>query len=305
MSKIKTALNLLKQDPKKTFPALGRNGVFNWMPDKLYLQIMYYCETEEKLNLDKPVTFNEKLQWLKLYDRKPEYVTYVDKYAVREYIKQTIGEEYLIPLIGVYDRVEEIPWDELPDRFVLKCTHGSGCNIICTDKSKLNIGEAKTKLNKWMKYNYYWPTREWPYKNVKPRIICEEFIGNLGLPDDHKIMCFNGVPRIIQIHRKTLDGRHSIDFYGTDGKLLPITKEGFGTFEMPELDVRTLHNILEFASILSASKPYLRTDFYLVQKRIYFGELTFFDSSGLINFKPEESNAYLGSLMDLQDMENI
>ena len=141
------------------------------LPDKLFLKKKFRYHTGKKLNLKNPKTFNEKLQWLKLHDRRPEYVTYVDKYAVKDYIKDTIGEEYLIPLIGVYNSVDDINWSQLPNQFVLKCTHGSSSNIICTDKRKLNIKDAKSKLKKWMNKNWFWYGREWPYKNVKPRII--------------------------------------------------------------------------------------------------------------------------------------
>lgn len=298
MSKIKTALNLLKQDPKKTFPALGRNGVFNWMPDKLYLQIMYYCETGKKLNLDNPVTFNEKLQWLKLYDRKPEYIIYADKFAIRDYIKQTIGEEYLIPLIDVYDRVEEIPWDELPDRFVLKCTHGSGCNIICTDKSKLNIEEAKTKLNKWMKYNYYYSGREWVYKKVPPRIICEEFISDTNeTPDDIKVLCFNGKAKLIEVHMNRFGNNHTQDFYDitwsktdiSQGNISNLTKEKPLYFE----------EMISLSELLAKNKYHVRIDWYEVNGKLYFGEITFFDGSGLYPFDNEKDNLMLGSWIDL------
>ena len=146
------------------------------IPDIPFLKLQYRYHLGQKLNLKNPKTFNEKIQWLKLYDKKPEYTTYVDKYAVREHIKEIIGEEYLIPLIGVYDSVDDIDWDRLPNKFVLKCTHGSSCNIICEDKSELDIETANRKLTKWMNRNWYWYGREWPYKNMKPRILCEEYL---------------------------------------------------------------------------------------------------------------------------------
>src|SRR5690554_2911549 len=186
MSKINALFNLVKK-PRKIIKVLGDKGLLNWIPDKHYLKLVYWGETGKKLNIKDPKTFNEKLQWLKLHDRKPEYSIYVDKYAVRSYIAKTIGKKYLIPLIVVYDSVEEIDWASLPDKFVLKCTHGSGSNIICPDKNKLDMEEAKKKLQKWMNKNWYWFGREWPYKKVKPRIICEELIKkkNGGLPYDY------------------------------------------------------------------------------------------------------------------------
>ena len=171
------------------------------IPDKIYLNLQYRHHLGKKLNLGKPETFNEKLQWLKLYDRKPEYTTYVDKYAVREYIKDTIGEEYLVPLIGAYESVEEIDWANLHDRFVLKCTHGSQCNIICSQKSALDIEDSKRKLKNWMKKNWYWYGREWPYKNVKPRIICEDYLVQDDGDElrDYRFFCFNGEPKFITV----------------------------------------------------------------------------------------------------------
>src|SRR5690606_20869532 len=151
-------------------------------------------ETGKFLNLRNPKTYNEKLQWLKLYDRNIDYLKYVDKYEVRSYIKEKIGEEYLIPLIDVYDSVEEIDWDSLPDKFVLKCTHGSNCNIICKDKKELDIEDSKNKLEKWMKKSWYWFGREWVYKDLKPRIICEKYmVDESGVElKDYKFFCFNG-----------------------------------------------------------------------------------------------------------------
>jgi hypothetical protein len=298
VSRIKTAVNLLKRDPKKIFPALGRNGVFNWMPDKLYLKIIYYYETGQYLNLDNPVTFNEKLQWIKLYDRKPEYNTYVDKYNVRDYIKQTLGEEYLIPLIGVYDTVDEIPWDELPNKFVLKCTHGSGSNIICKDKCKLDIEESKRKLKRWMKKNWFWFGREWPYKNVKPRIICEEFISDTNnTPDDIKVLCFNGKAKLIEVHMNRFGNNHTQDFYDITWRKTGISQGNISnsTKEKPLY----FEEMINLSELLAKDKYHVRIDWYEVNGKLYFGEITFFDGSGLYPFDNENDNLMLGSWIDL------
>src|SRR5690554_3625830 len=153
--------------------SLGSRKFLNFLNDKTYLKLAYYGKMNKKLNLKNPKLFTEKLQWLKLNDRNPLYTELVDKYAVRTYIKEQLGKEYLIPLIAVYDKVNEIEWDKLPNQFVIKCTHGSGSNIICRDKNRLSIKESNKKLKKWMRKNWYWFGREWPYKNVKPRIIIE------------------------------------------------------------------------------------------------------------------------------------
>lgn len=298
MSKIKSFIKIIKKNPKNLIRALADNNLFNWLPDRLLIKFVYWGETGKKLNLEDPKTFNEKLQWLKLFNRKSEYSVYVDKHAVRSYIKESIGEEYLIPAIGIYDSVEEIKWDEIPDQFVLKCTHGSHCNIICTDKSKLNISAVNKSLNKWMRKSWYWFGREWPYKNVKPRIICEKYIGDLaGVPNDYKIMCFNGEPKIIQIHKKAKNFKPTIDFFNIKGDILPFRKKGFENSGVLKIDIEKLKEMIELARKLSFGSIYLRTDFYLINEKIYFGELTFYDSSGFIDFEPEESNLFLGEMI--------
>ena len=277
---------------------LGKYGCFNWLSDRHYLKLVYWAETGNRLNLDAPVTYNEKLQWLKLYDRKPEYSKYVDKYAVRSYVSETIGEQYLIPLFGVYNRSEEIDFASLPNRFVLKCTHGSHCNIICTDKKDFNFDNAASKLTKWLKQSWYWFGREWPYQKVRGKIVCEQYLGDIAsVPYDYKIMCFNGEPNIIQIHKKDINGTHTIDFYDMDGGLLPFRKIGFKNSNVFNIDVESLEEMLELARKLSKGTLYLRTDFYLVNEKIYFGELTFFDSCGFIDFEPKESNIFLGKMI--------
>ena len=295
MSKIRTLSKILKNDPKKIIKILGGKGFFNWMPDKLYLKIVYWGETGKKLNLEDPKTYNEKLQWIKLYDRKQEYSTYVDKYEVRKYIAKTIGEEYLIPIIGVY---------ELPNQFVLKCTHGSGSNIICHDKNKLDINNAKKKLNKWMKKNWYWFGREWPYKNVKPRIICEKYISEgTEIPDDYKIMCFNGEPKCIQLHKGRFTN-HLQDFYTTDWKLMKLNQGLPSTNGLQERPSK-LDEMLDLSRTLSKGFKHIRVDFYYVNKKLYFGELTFFDGSGFYPFEPEEYDYLLGGWINLKENEII
>ncbi len=210
------------KNPLGVIYALGKLGWFKWVPDRIYLKLIYRGETGKTLKLNNPKTFNEKLQWLKLYNRKPEYSIYVDKYEVRQHIAKTIGEEYLIPLIGVYESVNEIPWDKLPNQFALKCTHGSKSNIICKDKTKLNIAETKEKLNKWMKKNWYWFGREWPYKNVKPRIICERLLitEDNTLPNDYKFHCFNGEPDNVMVCIERESGKPKFYFFDKEWNLL-------------------------------------------------------------------------------------
>ena len=172
----KESMLAILKNPYKIFQSLGYHNLLNWIPDDKYLKLIWKGEFGTKLNLDNPQTFNEKLQWLKLYNRRPEYTQMVDKYRVRDYIKEKIGEEYLIPLLGVWNKAEDIDFDALPDQFVLKCNHDSGSIIICKDKSVFDKNMAIQQLNKHLRIGTYWPLREWPYKNVKPCIIAEKYM---------------------------------------------------------------------------------------------------------------------------------
>ena len=189
----------LIRSPRRILLGLTSRGFLNFLPDETILKIKFKDRIGKELNLKKPKTFNEKLQWLKLYDRNPAYTKLVDKYEVRKHIAKTIGQEYLIPLLGVWDTFEDINFSKLPNQFVLKCTHDSGGLIICTDKNRLDIDAARKKINKCLKRNYYYPGREWPYKNVKPRIICEKYMVDESGTElkDYKFMCFNGEVKCI------------------------------------------------------------------------------------------------------------
>lgn len=298
MSNVKSKARYLKE-PFKIIRALGSRGVFNWMPDKPYLKLVYWGETGKRLNLDNPVSFNEKLQWLKLYNRKPEYRKYVDKFAVRSYISEAIGEQYLIPLLSVYEDVEEIDWDVLPKEFVLKCTHGSGCNIICADRDKLDIQTSILKLNKWMKKSWYWFGREWPYKNVRPRIICEKYISETDKPpNDYKVLCFEGKAKLIQVHydRFTI---HKQDFYDVNWNKTEILQR----FPMSNILLNkppALEKMLQLSEVLSQNQHHLRIDWYVVKDKLYFGEITFFDASGFCPFDKEEHDIMLGGWINLE-----
>ena len=285
---------------------LGARGYLRWMPGAMYLKLLYRSELGKKLNLKHPAAFNEKLQWLKLHDRNSVYGVYADKYAVRAHIEKTLGAQYLIPLLGVYDEPGQIDWDALPDRFVVKCTHGSHCSILCCDKAQFDRAAAVERLNRWLKKSWYWLGREWPYRCIeKPRVIVEEFLGNLdNPPPDCKVMCFDGTPRILQIHSKAASGGHAIDFYDMQGRLLPLRKCGFPNAGAEVLDMAPYGEMIGLAGRLSQGFAYLRADFYLVYGRVYFGEMTFFDSSGLIDFEPEESNLFLGALLRLPGEAN-
>ena len=286
---------------KKIFMKLASKGYFNWVPDNIYLKIMFKFRIGYKLNLKEPKTFNEKLQWLKLYNRNPLYTKLVDKNDVRSFIKEKIGEEYLIPQIGVYNEVSEIDFSKLPEKFVLKCTHDSGGIVICKNREKLDLEKSKSKLEKHMKNNYFYWGREWPYKNVKPRIVCEEFIEDGKNEDliDYKFMCFNGKVKcsFVCLNRNSKEGLN-VDFYDREWNKMPFErhyKNSNITLEKP----KQYEKMIELSEKLAKDFPFVRVDFYEVKEKIYFGELTFFPGSGLEEFRPEEYDKVLGDWLKI------
>ena len=304
MSSIKTAISLLKTPGKMIMPIADR-GLFNWLPDKPYLKLVYRGELGKKLNLEHPQTFNEKLQWLKLYDRNPLYQQMVDKYEVKQCIANRIGQEYTIPTIGLWSSVEEIHFDELPDQFVLKCTHDSGSVIICKDKRYFNKEDAKGKLSFHMKKSTYWFGREWPYKGLVPRIIVEPYLKDSNKSQDladYKVHCFNGIPKLILVckDRFSSDGITE-DFYDAQWKHLQVRRPDIenakGDIPCPE----GLNEMLLVSQELSKGISFLRVDFYLVDHHPYIGELTFFPASGLKPFIPDAFDAEMGSWLQLPE----
>lgn len=276
------------------------------IPDKLYLQLLYRRIFNKKLNLNNPKTFNEKLQWLKLYDRRPEYTTMVDKYAVKEYVASIIGKEYIIPTLGVWEKPEDIDWDALPDKFVIKCTHDSGGLIICKNKATLDTGAALKKLHRCLKRDYYKAGREWPYKNIHKRIIAEALIETKpavkDLPD-YKWYCFNGEPKYCQVIQNR-SSSETIDFYDSEWKhqdfigLNPSAVNSSVETPRPvDLDTH-----IRIAKALSKGIPFARIDLYSVGNKTWFGEITFFPASGTTaSFRPEEYNRILGDLIQLPE----
>lgn len=296
--RILEAVERYLRSPAKIVLALGSRDLLNWLPDRIYLKLAYRGMIGKKLNLDNPVTYNEKLQWLKINDRNPEYSMQVDKYEVQQHIRETIGGQYLIPLLGLYNSVEEIDWDSLPDRFVLKCTHGSGTNIICADKEKLDMEEAKAKLNRWMKRSWYWFGREWPYKNIKPRIICQEFISDTGkTPDDYKVLCFNGKAKFIEVHMDRFSD-HRQDLYDEEWNKVSII-QGMMPSEFVYGKPACFHEMMRLSEKLAADMYHVRIDWFVVNDRLYFGEITFYDGAGFYAFDNEEDDRMMGSLIHL------
>jgi len=271
------------------------------IPDGTWLKYNYRLRTGGKLDLRNPKTFNEKLQWLKLYDRDPDYSSLVDKYEVRKYIAETIGEEFLIPLYGVWDSFDEIPFDALPDQFVLKCTHDSASVVICQDKNSLDMAGVRKYFIKKLAQNYYWPGREWVYKNIKPRIIAEKLmVDESGVElKDYKIFCFNGEPKIIEVIFDRHIKNPKINLYSTKWEYQPFMAEYPTAPEIIIQRPQSLALMLGLAKKISSGKNFLRIDFYLIEDKLYFGELTFYPTSGYIRFDPPKWNRTFGDWVSL------
>lgn len=271
------------------------------IPDSLYLKYRYKHYTKKKLNLKNPQTFNEKLQWLKLHNRKPEYTIMADKVEVKDYISEVLGEEFVIPTLGVWDRAEDVDFDSLPDKFVIKCNHNSGLGMyVCTDKNKMDAEKVRRGLKLGLRQDYYACDREWPYKDIERKIIAEKFLDDgsgHGLID-YKVFNFGGEPKLIQVDFDRFAG-HKKNLYTTDWELCDFE---FNYPSHPEVEIpkpKQLDKILEASKILSKGHPYLRTDFYVVGDNVYVGEITFYPASGYGKFNPDEYDKKFGDMIDL------
>ena len=290
------------KNPLRTLAAIFMR-IGAWLPDKQYLQILYLLRIGKVLHLNNPKTYNEKMQWLKLYNRKPEYTMMADKFAVKDYVSKIIGEEYIIKTFGVWERPEDIDWDMLPQQFVLKTTHGSGADgvIICKDKKTFNRIAAVRRLRKAMKKDVYRKFREWPYKNVRKRIIAEQFItGDEGKDlADYKLFCFDGVPRIVLIcdNRFTKTGL-TLDCYTIEWEHLDMQWAGYDNFGVQPRPEK-LDEMLSLARKLSKGHAHIRCDFYVTGEHIYFGELTFFTTGGFTKILPKHYDELWGDYISL------
>lgn len=264
------------------------------LPDELYLKIVYRIRVGKKLNLDHPVTFTEKIQKMKLEDHNPLYKLIADKYAVRAYVEDKIGSEYLTALHGLYQSPQDICFEKLPDQFVLKATHDSGGLILVPDKSKIDERAIKKKLKKCLKRNFYWKGREWCYKDIKPQIVCEEFLYDPVKKDlyDYKIYCFHGKPRMVMIASER-GKKTKFDFFDLKFQHLDLRLTGPNSSE-PKEKPKNFEKMLELAEILAEGIPQVRVDFYNIEGKIYFGEMTLYDASGLDPFDPDEWDTIIG-----------
>lgn len=291
-------------DKDYRFNVLSNFGFYDSMGDEEYLKRKYESIMHKKLDLDNPKAFNEKLQWLKINDHNPKYTMMVDKYKVRDYIKKELGEEYLIPLLGVWDDPDDIDFDSLPNQFVLKCNHNSGLGMcICKDKSKLDIEKVKKELRKGLKQDYYLTGREWPYKNVPRKIIAEKYmIDNMHEElMDYKFMCFNGkVECSFVCSDRFEDDGLKVTFFDRNWNVLPFERHYPKSNKLIERPFN-YDKMIEFSEKLSQKMSFSRIDFYEIDKNLFFGEITFFPGSGFEEFTPESADEELGKLIKLPD----
>lgn len=269
-----------------------------FLPDELYIQLNYFAHFKKFANLRKPITYNEKLNWLKLHDRNPLYTTLVDKYEVKEYVSKLIGGGYTVPTLGVWSSVDEIDFDALPN----KCTHDSEGLVICKDKKALDISTTKEKLSAALKQNFYYIGREWPYKNVKPRVIAEEYIEDHrdGELRDYKFFCFNGEPKVMFVASDRAMGKTKFDYYNLDFDHLDIMQK-YPNASTPRRKPDTFDEMIKLSRILSKGFAHVRVDFYEVDGKIYFGELTFYHFSGFMPFRPTEWDKKFGDWIKLPE----
>lgn len=272
----------------------------DWMSDRWFLKSYWKRSFGYELDLEHPKTFNEKLQWLKLHDRKPEYTTMVDKYLAKQWVADKIGEQYIIPTLAVYNSVDEIDLGKLPDQFVLKCNHDSGNVVICKDKSMFDLQNAKEKIALALKNDYYLKWREWPYKNVKSRILVEKYMEDgSGELIDYKFFCFNGYPKVILVCSERFSSDNMYETWLDDNwNILPIVENGHRVDEKCSQPLN-FDLMKELAIILSKDITFARIDFYEINGKVYFGEITFFPASGFEKFEPEEWNKTLGDWIEL------
>ena len=310
MSSFKTVISMLNTPGKMILP-LASGGFFNWLPDKPYLQLAYWGQMGKNIDLDNPQTFNEKLQWLKLYDRNPRYHSLVDKYELKQYIAEKIGSEYTIQTLGLWNNVDEIPFDQLPNEFVLKCTHDSGSIIICQNKKDFDINAAKKKLTHHMKKSTYWLGREWPYKGITARIIAEPYLKDTrvhkqenqikGL-SDYKVHCFDGRPKVILVCKERFSEEGvTEDFFDVQWNRLSVKRPDTGNSKENIPCPEKLEEMLSISKVLSKGIPFVRVDFYLVNQQLYVGELTFFPASGLKGFLPASFDEEMGTWLILPE----
>lgn len=276
-----------------------------FLTDRCYLRLKYKLLIGNDLNIDDPESFNEKMQWLKLNDRKGVYSIMADKFRVKEYVSKLVGKKYIIPLLGVWKKFDDIDFNILPDKFVLKTTHDSGGVVICRNKETFDIDLARKKLNKSLHNNYYWSGREWPYKNIEPQIIAEKYMQN-GTDENlvvYKIFNFNGNPEIIQVIQDDKQDSETIDYFDVEWNLLTL-QQNFPNSVVHIEKPQKLKKMLSIAKTLSAGFAFLRTDFFIINNEVFFSEFTFYSDSGFATFVPKEWDEILGEKIVLPNKKS-
>lgn len=300
--KFVTAANLIK-DSDARFLYLANSGFYKNMDDTSYLKRMFRAKLKYDLNLDDPKSFNEKLQWLKIHDRRPLYTTMVDKYNAKKYVSSIIGSDYIIPTLGVWDDPDSFDFSDLPERFVLKTTHDSGgIKIVNVNDDTFDEDKLKAYFRKRINRSLYYITREWPYKDVKPRIIAEQYIDSFDKSslNDYKFFCFNGKVKFFKVDYDRFVN-HRANYYDIDGKLLSFGEVNFPSDPTKKLMIShsDILKMVELSEMLSCNIPFIRVDFYNVNGNIYWGELTLYPASGFGCLYPQDADASLGRMITL------
>lgn len=292
----------VRRNPWSLVQGLDRRRMIDWVDDEIAIKCYFRARTGESLNLENPRTFNEKLQWLKLHDRNPLYTMLVDKVHVKNWVASKIGTQYVTPTYAVWDSVEEVDLNDLPEQFVLKTNHDNGSVCICKDKGSFDFDEAKVQLNRHLNRNFFYEAgREWPYKNVKPLVFAEEYLepsGNATDLADYKVMCFGGKPKLIQVHHGR-NARHTQDFYDVTWNRLKIMQEGLPMAPLPDERPVQLEEVLMLSKNLSEGMAHVRVDWFIVKNRPYFGEMTLYDASGFDVFTNPADDERIGGWIDL------
>lgn len=274
--------------------------------DELYLKTCYFFATRRILHLENPQTFTEKLQWLKLHDRNPLYTQLVDKYEVKRYITDLLGEEYVIPTYGIWERFDDINFDDLPEQFVLKCTHDSGGLVICKAKALLDMATARKKITKSLHNKFYLEGREYQYKDVKPRIIAEQYLEqeNGESIKDYKVLCFNGLAKLIEYHSDRYTSHHTQDFYDINWNKTSISQGGPDSVSDYVVDApKNLRKMIDYSELITKGMAHCRVDWYEIGKELYFSEITFYDSSGFDRMDRDEDELMLGSWINIDKLK--
>ena len=275
---------------------------FTWLDDKLWLEYYYFRKLGDRLNLKDPINFNEKMQWMKLYDRNPLYTRLADKYACRDYVKEKLGERYLKPLLGVFDNPDDINWTDLPNKFVVKVTHGSGWNIICTNKEKFDVEDTKKTLQKWLEKNYYQKKREWHYRNIKPKILVEQYLDgkdDYGLIE-YRFYCFNGTIEFIQVNIDFNRNRRGL-YLNKTWERIPWK---YSNYPYPKNEAIipkpiNLEEIMTDVEKLAMGLPFMRIDLHIFDDQVFISEMTLMPGAGYKKFDPLEYNFIIGNLITL------